>query len=51
MLKKFDLKDSLMHLKNFKYASSERRGANPETPESDDDWWALGQHYVALTTS
>lgn len=45
VLKKFDKNDSLMHLKNFKYASRGRLELNPEKMESDDEWWALGQHY------
>ncbi|GAB6156477.1 hypothetical protein JCM17380_52290 [Desulfosporosinus burensis] len=49
MLKKYDRKDSLIHLKRFKYATKDRRESNPEKMESDDDWWASGLHYSLVT--
>lgn len=49
MLKMSDKKDSLMHLKNSKYVTRDRRELNQEKIESDDEWWALEQYYGPAT--
>ncbi|WP_430467553.1 FRG domain-containing protein [Winogradskyella ouciana] len=37
------------HLNAFKNASKGRRGKNPQELKSDNEWWALAQHYGLVT--
>ena len=37
------------HLNNFRYSTRGRRGGTPPFIETENEWWALGQHYGLAT--